>query len=147
MVTEGQKFEVERQNGLNIDVLLFSDGSKIEVGNPVLDKVEVKAKILEDKKDKKISVIRYRAKSRYRKNKGHRQPISVIEIESIGYKGDKTSSKTADKAETKAESKVEAKTSASASKTENAKKPVAKKASVKTASTKAKKVTKKEEKK
>lgn len=100
MVKEGQKFEIERQSKLDVDVLLYSDGDTVLLGAPTLKDVTVKAKIIEDKKDKKVVVARYKSKSRYRKNKGHRQPISVVQIESIG---DKKAAKATPKTEPKNE--------------------------------------------
>jgi large subunit ribosomal protein L21 len=86
-ISEGDVFEIERQEKLEMPVMLFSDDGKVEIGTPILENVEVKAGILENKLDKKIIVARFKSKSRYRKRKGHRQPISVIKIESISKKG------------------------------------------------------------
>ncbi len=82
-ITEGLKFDLEKQSDLSFEVLYYTDGKEILVGEPVLNDIKVKAKIVEDKKDKKIRIGRFKSKSRYRKIKGHRQPISVVEIESI----------------------------------------------------------------
>lgn len=82
-VSEGDVFEIERQKKLNIDVLMYSDGKSVKVGTPVLKDISVTANILEDKLDKRVIVARYKSKSRYRKRKGHRQPISVVKISKI----------------------------------------------------------------
>jgi large subunit ribosomal protein L21 len=143
LVTEGQKFEIERQGSLEMDVLLFSENGNVQIGTPILKDIAVKATLLEDKKDKKIVVARYKSKSRYRKKKGHRQPISVIQIDQIG--------KATAKAKTEVkEEKVAPKTTTSEKKT--VAKPVkTPKNTVKKASTEKKKVKKvakkKEEKK
>lgn len=113
MVTEGQKFEIERQKSLDMDVLLFSDNGNVQVGTPVLEDVTVKAKVLEEKKSKKVTVARYKSKSRYRRKKGHRQPLSVIQIESIGKAGTKAKNTKNEKTEAKTDSKVESKTKTS----------------------------------
>lgn len=93
MVSEGYIFEIERQEQLNMDVLLFSDGKKVEIGEPVLTDVEVKADVLDEKMGKKITVARFKSKSRYRRKKGHRQPLSVVKIKSITKKGAKKPTK------------------------------------------------------
>ena len=49
-VTKGTFFEIERQGKLDINVLSYSDGKKIEIGEPYLKNIEVKAKIKEWKK-------------------------------------------------------------------------------------------------
>lgn len=74
------------------DVLLVVDGNKRSIGTPLTGDT-VTAEVLEQKKDKKIRVATYKAKSRYRRVKGHRQHISVVRITAIGK--DKYSSKKA----------------------------------------------------
>ena len=46
----------------------------------------VKAKILENKKDKKIIIFKKKRRQGYKRRKGHRQHISVVQIESIDLK-------------------------------------------------------------
>lgn len=76
--------ELERQEKpLKIDILLYSDGSKAVIGDPEVKGVSVKASVLEEKLGKKVRVARFKKKSRYKKVKGHRQPVSVIKIEKI----------------------------------------------------------------
>jgi large subunit ribosomal protein L21 len=64
-------------------VLMTADDSKVNVGKPYLASAKVTAKILEQGKDDKIVVFKYRAKSRYRRKQGHRQQQTVVEIQSI----------------------------------------------------------------
>ncbi|HRY30963.1 MAG TPA: 50S ribosomal protein L21 [Candidatus Paceibacterota bacterium] len=61
------------------EVLLTADGDKVEIGAPIL-KNSVSAEILENGRDKKITVIHYKAKSRYFKKNGHRQPFTKVKI-------------------------------------------------------------------
>lgn len=68
------------------EVLLAEIAGEIHVGEPVVETVGVKIQIEEDKKDKKVEVRRFKSKSRYRKNKGHRQPISMLRVLEIGEK-------------------------------------------------------------
>jgi len=92
-VSEGDIIQLQRQQEAKTQVLLYSDGKDVEVGVPVLDKYEVVLKKLEDKKDKKIRIGRFKSKSRYRRIRGHKQPISVFLVESIGAKGKKVEKK------------------------------------------------------
>jgi large subunit ribosomal protein L21 len=88
MVKKGDEFEIERQESpLKLDVLMYSSDSDVKVGNPVLSDVEVIAEIKAEKRGRKVRVARFRSKSRYRKVKGHKQPLSVIEIKDISVKG------------------------------------------------------------
>ena len=88
-VKEGQTLKVEKldkEEGSKIkfDTLLVAttDGKEIKLGKPSLgDKTE--AKILKQDKAKKVTVVKYKNKTRYKRTLGHRQPFSEIEITSI----------------------------------------------------------------
>lgn len=128
LVHEGDVVKLERQKKpLNIEVLMYSDGSKVEIGNPTLN-VSVKASVVEEKLGEKIRVARFKKKSRYDKVKGHRQPISIIKIESIGFTKENTKEKEEKKVEEKVIKKTEKKTEKkeTVNKKEVAKKPVKK---------------------
>ena len=84
LVQEGDTIKLERQpKPLKLDLLLYSEVGVIEVGEPELSVVNVKASIVEEKLDKKIRVARFKKKSRYERVRGHRQPISVVRIDKI----------------------------------------------------------------
>lgn len=69
---------------LEIDALMVMDGDKVLVGTPTVKDVKVKVKIVTSQVvDKKIRVIRYKAKKRIHKETGHRQKYSEIEIVKI----------------------------------------------------------------
>lgn len=69
---------------LEIDALMVMDGDKVLVGTPTVKDVKVKVKIVTSQVvDKKIRVIRYKAKKRVHKEIGHRQKYSEIEIVKI----------------------------------------------------------------
>lgn len=91
-IKEGSTIKVESQSKPKFDVLAYSDGKNFQIGTPVITDVKVKAKVVAEGKDKKIRVARFRAKSRYDKVKGHRQPITVLKIEEISKKKEEKSS-------------------------------------------------------
>jgi large subunit ribosomal protein L21 len=64
-------------------VLAIDNGSKAEVGTPYLANSTVKAKVLDIAKEKKVTVIKYKQKSRYFVKKGHRQTLMKVEFLSI----------------------------------------------------------------
>jgi large subunit ribosomal protein L21 len=64
-------------------VLLTDDGSKVIVGAPYIKGAEVSGELLETGLDKKVTVLRYREKSRYSKKKGHRQPYARVRITAL----------------------------------------------------------------
>jgi large subunit ribosomal protein L21 len=65
------------------EVVLKDDGKTTEIGAPFVKGSTVKATIVESGKLDKVMVVRYRAKSRYHKRNGHRQPYMGIKIEEI----------------------------------------------------------------
>ena len=62
------------------NVLLTADGDVVKVGTPAVSDAKVAGEILEEGRDDKVTVIRYRQKSRYFKKKGHRQPYTKVKI-------------------------------------------------------------------
>ena len=88
-VAEGDELvvdKIEGKKGEIIDfqeVLLLVDGQKKKIGQPLVKGLGVKAKIVDQLKGKKIRVATYKAKSRYRRVKGHRSLLTKIKIEKI----------------------------------------------------------------
>lgn len=81
-VEEGQTFTVDRFDGKVSEVLLFVDGDKDYIGNPLVEGVKIKTKVI-DEGFEKTEIRRFKAKARYRKKKGHKQPTTTIKIEGI----------------------------------------------------------------
>lgn len=131
-IHSGDSFSVERQaTPVNFDVLFYSDGEKILVGAPVLKEVAVKL-VLEGEGKIKTSVGRFKSKSRYRKNNGHKQPTSLFKVESINLGSAKAESAKSEKATEEAvkveTKKTETKKAATPKKTTSTvKKPASKK--------------------
>lgn len=98
-VWEGQTLAVERiigEAGTKLDfgeVMLVSHDSKIVLGTPYIDKASVGAKLVEEFKDKKIRVVKFKPKSRYLRTRGHRAKKTKILIEKINFKAPQTASK------------------------------------------------------
>jgi len=88
LVTEGETLEVEllKADGKNVtfEPLLVIDGDNVNVGTPVVEKAKVTAEVVEeDVKAEKVTAIRFKAKKRVRKIRGHRQHHTVIKITKI----------------------------------------------------------------
>jgi large subunit ribosomal protein L21 len=64
-------------------VLLTDDGSKTTVGNPYITGATVVADVVEEGRAKKVVVIHYKAKVRYKKTAGHRQPYTKVKVTKI----------------------------------------------------------------
>jgi large subunit ribosomal protein L21 len=90
VVEEGKIIKIEKLDVKEVkdgkvsfdQILLKSDGKDVEIGTPVL-KGTVDGEIVEEGRDKKIMVIHYKAKSRYFKKNGHRQPFMRVKITKI----------------------------------------------------------------
>ena len=90
IVSEGAKLKVEllpneAGSELSFDALLVSDenGENAKVGQPTVNGAKVTAKIVEHGRADKVSVVKFKRKVRYRRNVGHRQPFTLIEITKI----------------------------------------------------------------
>lgn len=64
-------------------VLLLDDGTDTAVGAPYLEGKAVVGTVEKVGRHKKISVIRFRAKSNHRRNYGHRQPFCRVRITEV----------------------------------------------------------------
>ncbi len=99
--TQGSQFVVEKGDKLSVNrfpntnegdqikieqVLIVVDSGKPTFGSPTIEGASVTAKILENKRDKKIIVFKKKRRQGYKRRRGHRQHLSVIEIESIDLK-------------------------------------------------------------
>ncbi len=79
-----EKLDKEEGSKVKFDTLLVAtaDGKEVNIGKPTLGQ-KVEAEIKKHAKDKKVSVVKYKNKTRYKRNVGHRQPFSEIKIISI----------------------------------------------------------------
>jgi large subunit ribosomal protein L21 len=62
------------------DILLTQDNEKINIGQPILKGVLIKAEIIEQYKGPKIEIVKFKRKNRSLKRSGHRQPFTKIKI-------------------------------------------------------------------
>src|ERR1700755_170298 len=91
LVGEGEELEVEKlpaEKSASFEALLVIDGDKISIGKPSVTGAKVSADVLEQVvKAPKVTAIRYKAKKRVRKVRGHRQKLTRIKIIKIGKSG------------------------------------------------------------
>lgn len=93
----GHQYRVKEGDTLPIDKLIGEVGDKvcfdkvllvqnekgIHFGKPFLAKAQVEATIKEQTRDKKVLVFKYKRRKNYKKMRGHKQPITVVEIGKI----------------------------------------------------------------
>lgn len=98
--TGGKQYVVENGSVLNVDpvkslrdhgagkivfdkILLVDDGKTTTVGTPYIADAKVSAELVSEGRSKKVTVIRYRQKSRYFKKRGHRQQYLKVSITNL----------------------------------------------------------------
>lgn len=79
-VAEGGTVELDR-------VLAIGDGEKLTMGKPTIEGAKVVATAKGQGLGEKVAVYKYKAKVRYSKKTGHRQPYTELQIESIAGPG------------------------------------------------------------
>jgi len=91
--TGGKQYYVKEGDVLYVEKLEAAKDDKVVFDNVLMvgDKVNVKgakveAKVLKQGKAKKIVVYKFKAKKKYRRTQGHRQPYTKIEITKISEK-------------------------------------------------------------
>jgi len=82
LVKVGDKIQVEKLAGdtgttITFDKVLFNDG---KVGKPYVSGSTVTGKVLKQGRSAKVHVLKYRAKSKYRRKIGARQAYTEVEI-------------------------------------------------------------------
>jgi large subunit ribosomal protein L21 len=65
------------------EVLLTDDGSATKIGAPLVKGASVSGTVFSVGRAKKVEVVKYKAKSRYLKRSGHRQPFVKVKIDAI----------------------------------------------------------------
>jgi len=88
LVVEGETIEVEllkdAKSTVSFEALLVIDGEAAQVGAPMVAKATVSAEVVEaDVQADKVTAIRYKAKKRVHKVRGHRQHQTILKITKI----------------------------------------------------------------
>lgn len=97
--TGGKQYKVEAGQILTIEkldlavgqsvifdqVLLTSDDTKTQIGRPLVEGAKVEGEIIQQGRAKKVLVLKYKPKTRYRIKRGHRQPFSKVKITKLDF--------------------------------------------------------------
>ncbi|MDD5221466.1 MAG: 50S ribosomal protein L21 [Candidatus Pacebacteria bacterium] len=90
LVEVGKKIKIEKldtKEGGSVtfaEVLMIGNDKEMKIGTPFVSSAKVTGTVLKQDKDKKVVTFKYRAKHRYHKTIGHRQPYTMVEIKKIG---------------------------------------------------------------
>jgi large subunit ribosomal protein L21 len=88
-VAGGQKLKVEQlpvEVGAEVvldQVLAVGEGDSVKVGNPLVTGASVTAKVLAQGRGDKVRIFKMRRRKHYRKQQGHRQNFTELEIVGI----------------------------------------------------------------
>lgn len=64
-------------------VLLIKNEKGVQLGHPYINNAAVMVTWQGDGRNKKVMVFRYHSKTRYRKNKGHRQAFTKVSVKGL----------------------------------------------------------------
>lgn len=88
-VKEGEKLRVEKLSAeegdkIKLDqVLLVGEGKDVKIGAPYVKGAKVTATVVANGRGDKVKIIKFRRRKHYRKQAGHRQSYTEIEITGI----------------------------------------------------------------
>jgi len=91
----GQRIKLERLDGdagdsITFDnVLLVNGGGEVAVGTPTVEAASVTGEIVEQGRARKVTVFKYKNKTRYRRLRGHRQLQTSVLVQEVSL-GDQT---------------------------------------------------------
>lgn len=76
-----EKLSAEAKSEVKFDALLISeeDGTDFKLGKPLVDE-KISAEVISTDKDKKVTVVKYKNKIRYKRTLGHRQLLTKVKI-------------------------------------------------------------------
>lgn len=88
-VKEGDIIDVELLTGLKSnevkfnDILMLNTGNSVKMGAGALKNATVKGELVENFKDKKLIIFKYKKRKNCKRKNGHRQNLSRVKITAI----------------------------------------------------------------
>mgnify|MGYP003687840497 CR=1 FL=1 len=88
-VSQGDELTVDFLEGkkegdkVTLDQVLLVGGDKTVVGAPLVEGAKVEATVKKQTHNPKILVFKFKRRKDYKKTQGHKQPVTVLEINSI----------------------------------------------------------------
>ena len=90
LVKPGQWYDIDFINNGKVGdfislnkILFFRNENKVQIGKPFLTNSQISAKIIQQVKGPKITVLKTKPKKRYTRTRGHRQSYTRIKIDSL----------------------------------------------------------------
>jgi large subunit ribosomal protein L21 len=79
-----EKLPAEEGSSVDFDrVLMVNDGESIKIGTPLVEGSTVSGKVKSQGRSKKVLILKFKRRKQYRKQRGHRQDYTEVEITAI----------------------------------------------------------------
>ena len=91
-VEEGEVLQLEKLDAAAGDkvkfdkILLVGEGESVKIGKPYVEGSQVEAKVLKQGRGEKIKIIKFNRRKHFKKQQGHRQSFTEVEITGIKVK-------------------------------------------------------------
>ena len=88
-VSKGDTIQIEKLDQNEGDTVLFdkilliSNNGKVSIGKPFLEKRKIEGVVKSQGRDDKVSIIKFHRRKHYKKQAGHRQSFTQVEITNI----------------------------------------------------------------
>lgn len=88
-VSEGDRLKVESlkaEEGAAVqldEVLMLGEGENVTIGSPTISNASVSATVISHGRGKKVKIVKFRRRKHHRKQMGHRQNYTELEITGI----------------------------------------------------------------
>jgi len=87
-IVPGEEIKIEKLPGTHKEgekitfdkVLLIEDAKGVKIGTPYVTGVSVAAEFVDEGRSKKVRVLKFKRKVRYKRVHGHRQPYTKVKI-------------------------------------------------------------------
>ena len=98
--TGGKQYRVREGDTIRVESLAGDEGDKVEfkevrmvsrngdvtLGTPTVSGAKVTAEVMSHGRGRKVIVFKYKAKTRYRRRRGHRQPYTDLRVTGISFR-------------------------------------------------------------
>jgi len=95
--TSGRQYKIEEGQVLYVDrheaepgsditfdrVVMLRTDDQIQTGKPYVEGAKVLGKVVEQVRDDKVMIIKFKGRKMYRRVKGHKQPYTAVKVEKI----------------------------------------------------------------
>ena len=75
-----EKLDAQPGDKVELDVLMLNDGATSTVDSSALEGKKVTAEVLDQFRDKKVIIFKFKKRKRYRRTRGHRQNLTKLKI-------------------------------------------------------------------